>query len=61
MKNTPSKILKACEKSYSKSGVQAAINTATSLGVKSYHHCSPCEASQPSVVNTCCVCGSANK
>jgi hypothetical protein len=54
-------ILKACEKSYTQSGVQGAIDTATKHKVKVYAHCSPCDAEQPSIAGWCCVCGSHNK
>jgi len=53
-------ILKACEKSYTKSGVQGAIDTATKHSVKSYKRCVPCDAEQPTIAGYCCVCGSRN-
>ena len=56
---TKSYILKECKKSYESSGVQGAITKAEELGVKSYKYCKPCDANQPNIDDTCCVCGSA--
>ena len=60
METRANKVLKACEEAYSKSGVQAAIDTAEKMGVKMYAYCNPCEVEQPSIAQTCCVCGSYN-
>jgi hypothetical protein len=55
------KIIKACEKAYNKGGVQEAINKAEKMGVTTYEYCKGCEAENPAVDNTCCVCGSTTK
>lgn len=59
--NHTKRVLKACEQSYEKFGVQGAIDEATKQNVKTYKHCAPCDAEQPSIAGYCCVCGSRNK